>query len=32
VDGLTHSLPLIRPHGSAHLCRSHPCGSVRRGE
>src|SRR4029077_3294206 len=31
-DGLTHSHPLIRPPGSTHLCRSHPCGSVRRGE
>ena len=22
----------FRPLGSAHLCRSHPCGSIRRGE
>src|SRR5439155_806478 len=29
-NGLTHSLPLIRPRGSSHLCRSHPCCSIRR--
>src|SRR5438270_13238580 len=31
-DGLTYLLPLISASRLTHLCRSHPCGSIRRGE